>query len=573
MAWTAYDLGSSGYDEASSIAIALMKNYNTRVRISPSATSIDRLLPLATGRATYGFLANEVYFATEGTYEFSDPSWGPQDLRIVLGRLAGNALVAAGDAGVETLEDLKGKRIGYVKGDPSVNVRTDAFLSFAGLRRDHVRPVWFGSYGAMADALITDQIDAFATATTSANMQEIEAGPRGITWPEFPPENQEGWQRIEDVASFFAPLKATAGAGISEENPKNLVGYRYPMITTYARTRDEEVYNFIKAVDESFDDYKWTTGSSGNWAVEIAGKPPADAPWHEGAIRYLKEVGVWDKEAQAWQDQRMNRLDNVSEAWGSAKEEFQKIQAEERAKGNMIDAEEAWSRFWEKYREKSLGVRVSASRIFAGPRQFPPEDFAAYAILASWTDPRSERERFIAICMAYTTILTRAYSVLAPEPEHQLVTVWPVDSANLAQELTGGGSNDERCVVAVDRYDLEIAREAMRDAEAGSPELRSALAGRKGPFLIAWNPSEDKGESDVPIFRMDLSNVRTQAQAEAFLRLWRQGILDNAENWLDGWHDPGVRMRVRLFLENKAEDATQAISEAAKAIAILIPDK
>lgn len=354
MVWTAYDLGSSGYAEASGIANALMQNHETRVRIVPSGTSIGRLLPLTTGKATYGFLANEVYFASEGTYDFAVPSWGPQDLRIVLGRLAGNALAVAGDAGVETLADLKGKRIGYVKGNPSVNVKTDAYLAFAGLSREDVEPMWFGSYGALKDAVISGQIDAYSSVTTSANMREIEASPRGLAWPEFPPEDEEGWARIKKVASFFSPLKETAGAGISEESPKNLVGYRYPMITTYARTEDDEVYNFIKAVDASFDDFKETTGSSDNWSVQIAGKPPADAPWHPGAIRYLKEVGVWDDEAQAWQDERLERLQNVMAAWTAATDEFQKMRADEQAKGNKIDAEEAWPGFWEEYRTQHL---------------------------------------------------------------------------------------------------------------------------------------------------------------------------------------------------------------------------
>ena len=85
--WTAYDLGSSGYVEASAIAEAMMKTSSMKVRIVPSGTSIGRLLPLKQGRATYGFLANELYFASEGTYDFAAPSWGPQDLRVVLARL------------------------------------------------------------------------------------------------------------------------------------------------------------------------------------------------------------------------------------------------------------------------------------------------------------------------------------------------------------------------------------------------------------------------------------------------------------------------------------------------------
>ena len=82
--WTAYDLGSSGYAEASGIADAIMKKQPMKVRIVPSGTSIGRLLPMKQGKANYGFLANELYFSAEGTFDFAAPSWGPQDVRVVL---------------------------------------------------------------------------------------------------------------------------------------------------------------------------------------------------------------------------------------------------------------------------------------------------------------------------------------------------------------------------------------------------------------------------------------------------------------------------------------------------------
>src|SRR5690606_555835 len=102
--WTSYDLGASGYAEASAMADALQKRHEIRIRIVPSGTSIGRLLPLKTEKANYGFLANEVLFATEGTYDFATRQWGPQDLRVVLARLASNGLGCGGDAGIKTVE-------------------------------------------------------------------------------------------------------------------------------------------------------------------------------------------------------------------------------------------------------------------------------------------------------------------------------------------------------------------------------------------------------------------------------------------------------------------------------------
>jgi uncharacterized protein len=355
MVWSAYDLGSSGYAEASGIANALQQKYPVRIRIVPAGTSIGRLLPMTTGRVTYGYLANEVFFATEGVYDFADQSWGPQDLRIVLGRPASNGLACANDVGITDVASLRGKRIGMVQGNPSVNVKVEAILAFGGLTPEDVQIVNFGSYNAQKDAIIANQLDCFNTVTTSANVRQIEASPRGIYWPEYPPEDKAGWERMLKIMNFVAPFKETVGAGISEEKPRNLYAYRYPMITTYAGTSEDEVYNLVKAIDASFDLFKDTTGSSKNWDVKESILPPADAPWHEGAIRYAKEKGYWTEEAQKWQDARLARMQKVQEAWDSAIAEFNDMRAEELKKGNKVDPKAAWPKFWDEYRAKHLG--------------------------------------------------------------------------------------------------------------------------------------------------------------------------------------------------------------------------
>ena len=199
----------------------------------------------------------------------------------------------------------------------------------------------------MKTAVINNQLDSFSSVTTSANMREIEASPRGLTYPPFPPSDKAGWDRIRAVADFFEPYHETAGAGISKEKPIDLVGYRYPIIATYANTSADEVYSIVKAVDESMDLIKAITASAGNWAPNVSGKPPADAPWHEGSIRYLKEKGIWKPEHQAWQDQRMARLKKVQAGWADAQKKF---------KGQ---GDEAWTKFWEEYRVKTLGLAPS----------------------------------------------------------------------------------------------------------------------------------------------------------------------------------------------------------------------
>ena len=95
-----------------------------------------------------------------------------------------------------------------------------------------------------------------------------------------------------------------------------------------------------KKLDESFDIYKDATSAMPNWAISEAGTTPQDAPFHPGAIRYLKEIGVWTDKDQAWNDARLARLENVMAAWETATEETmdQNISSKD------------WPTFWEEQR-------------------------------------------------------------------------------------------------------------------------------------------------------------------------------------------------------------------------------
>lgn len=355
MVWSAYDLGSSGYIEASAIANAFMEAYDVRIRIVPSGTSIGRLLPMTQGRITYGFLGNEAYFATEATYDFAVLEWGPQDLRVVTGKPSSVGLATAKDAGIREPGDLRGKRIGYVRGNPSVNVKNDAYLAFAGLTHDDVDVLWFGAWADMGRAILAGQLDVMGSVTTSAVVREIEASPRGLYWPSWPAEDKEGWDKVRaSVADFFAPFVETRGAAIDANNPPTLLGYRYPIVTTYAHVPADEVYAFIKAMDLTYDHFKQSTATGYRWKVDEAARPPADAPWHEGTIRYMKEKGLWQAEDQAWQDARLARMEQVTTAWDEAVEAFDKMRAEKAAAGQRIDRDAAWPEYWEAWRAEHL---------------------------------------------------------------------------------------------------------------------------------------------------------------------------------------------------------------------------
>lgn len=344
MTWSAYDVGSAGYAEASAIADAFGKKYGTRVRIQPSGSSIGRLQPLLAKRAEVGFLATETFFATEGIHDFSERRWGPQDLRSLAGRPGSFGVFTAADANIKSLKDLKGKRVAFVAGNPSVNVKCEAFLSFAGMTRNDVQAIMFPTYAAAMSSVAQGQSDASCTTTTPSQVYELEQSPRGIRWLDVPPNDKDGWKRLRAVAPFFQPIKETVGAGISEQKPVNLLAYRYPILVVRGDMTDDTAYAITKAMDETYDIYKDATKVMPRWKLDEAGTPAIDAPFHNGAIRYLKERKIWTAEHQKWNDQRLARLNALRGAWTNALVE---------GKGK---SDEEFAKIWDQHREKSLAA-------------------------------------------------------------------------------------------------------------------------------------------------------------------------------------------------------------------------
>ena len=114
---------------------------------------------------------------------------------------------------------------------------------------------------------------------------------------------------------FGEPFRESIGAGLYEAAAAWMMGYRYPLITVPASAKEAEVYAMTKAVAETFDLYKAANPIMPRWNVQKAGTPPMDAAFHEGAIRYLKEIGVWKPEHQEWQSGMLKRHAALQAAW------------------------------------------------------------------------------------------------------------------------------------------------------------------------------------------------------------------------------------------------------------------
>jgi len=316
MAWTAYNLGTTGYNQAVAIGAMLRDKYNITLRVIPGQNDVSRLLPLDSGRVQFSANGVATYFAQEGMFQFADPRWGPKPLRMLMSSngLSNQAVAVAADTGITTFAGLRGRRVPYVRAAPALNVSMEAYLACGGLTWDDVERVDFPGYEAMWEGVINGDVDAAFGTTVSGPTRRLEASPRGIRWLPAPHDDDACWQRLLAVGPYFNKYNATRGAGISEENPQQAGTYPYPVLIALQSQDENTVYWMTRVINENFDEFKDADPGAIGWALESQVFTWV-VPYHEGAVRYWREIGVWTDEYEAHNQSLIRRQEVLADGW------------------------------------------------------------------------------------------------------------------------------------------------------------------------------------------------------------------------------------------------------------------
>ncbi|MDY3052322.1 MAG: TAXI family TRAP transporter solute-binding subunit [Ndongobacter sp.] len=319
MAWSTFGVGTSTYVQAAGIADALTTMFGTQIRILPSDTSVGRIQGVVNGEVDYTLAADETYFATYGLYDFANLEMGPYDnIRALLARPGSTTAVTTKKSGINTAADFAGKRLAWIPGSTSVNIKAVALLAFANLTLDDVTLVMAPSYSAAVDLIKNGDADWMIGQVTASHWYELDSTDTGVKFIEFPAADVEGWARLQKVTPWLYPGTAKEGVGFTE--PIEIPNYVNPLFVTVAGKSADEVYAVVKAMDETYDLYKGIDPQMPDWALDRASNIPVQCPYHEGAIRYFKEKGLWTQEHEDWNNQYLAEIETVKEAWTTFKE-------------------------------------------------------------------------------------------------------------------------------------------------------------------------------------------------------------------------------------------------------------
>ncbi|TET44614.1 MAG: hypothetical protein E3J66_00640 [Dehalococcoidia bacterium] len=116
----------------------------------------------------------------------------------------------------------------------------------------------------------------------------------------------DAWRKVNPAEGIPIHLDSPEQcAGASKENPADLFGWPYLVVCYDFYPDDNLVYWLVKQFDETYLLYKDKHPQLAEWNVDTVFKGIDGwiIPWHEGAVKYFKDIGRWTPEAQARQDE------------------------------------------------------------------------------------------------------------------------------------------------------------------------------------------------------------------------------------------------------------------------------
>lgn len=319
-----HEIGTGGHLLVSLVAETITEKSGIVTRTIPNATYVGRAMMARLARThTTIELGGGMKFLQEGMFEYAGYDWGPQAVRyLYIPQHVGLSIGVAGNSGITSGEQLKGKRIPRIPGSSALDQVTMACLAFFGITEKDVKMIEFPSYVASTKAHLEGRIDVNIYNATSSVSHEFNSV-HGLQWLDMPASNKAGWKRASDIYPV-APRKITKAPGIKPDKPVTIATCGYPAIAAYEHLDPNIAYWITKTVVEYYNDYKGKHESlAEDWTIDMHWALwEADVvPLHEGSVRYFKDAGMWNAEREKMQQQRLKHQAGLKVLWDKAVEE------------------------------------------------------------------------------------------------------------------------------------------------------------------------------------------------------------------------------------------------------------
>lgn len=267
------------------------KEYGIRATVESTGGSVFNINAIMAGDLEFGVAQSDrQYQAWEGIANWKDK--GPQkDLRAVFSIHPETVdLIAAVDAGINSIQDLKGKRVNV--GNVGSGYRKNAIDALTANGLDYEKDFHAESLkAAEAPGLIQDgRIDAafYTVGHPSGYYKEATAGKRKVKF--IPITNIESLLEKYPYYAKAVTLVTQHYPGAANKEDVPTFGVKATFVTSI-KVPENVVYAIVKEVFDNFETFKKLHPAYGGLTKQnmLEG---LSAPFHPGALKYFKEVGL-----------------------------------------------------------------------------------------------------------------------------------------------------------------------------------------------------------------------------------------------------------------------------------------
>lgn len=290
--------GTHTYAIAAGLAGVLQESGVSRATIRPFSGSSVYLPLLHRGELVLGLNTSiDSYLAYNGLAPYSAPMTNVRALGMMFPLRI--AYMVRADSDLHRVEDLRGQRVVITfRANAALEQLHTSILATGGLTPDDVTPVTVAGLPQAMRMLQEGRADAVPTGLNTSLALEVDAaladGVRYVTMGEDEARLPEGMPGATVVT--VEPGEQTVGI----ERPTRVARVG-DFLNTGVHVSEQRAYDIISAIHTS-----WAELSSEHAqmrSVPAEGVAPADFvhPYHEGAVRYFREAGLWTEQHEATQ--------------------------------------------------------------------------------------------------------------------------------------------------------------------------------------------------------------------------------------------------------------------------------
>jgi TRAP transporter TAXI family solute receptor len=280
--------GTLNHTTASAVAKVMKEKAGMNMLVQPTAGDQVIVPMVGRGEAEVGIAnAMEVHDAL---------AKGNKDLRIIA---AAHPLrvgfFVRKDSGINTITDLKGKRVPYgFSAMRALEPTVRAMLATGGLTEKDVKPVMVPNVVRSADDFASGAADAFYFAFGAPKVREVDATSGGIRVVELNEKGMDAARKIERWGYLTDVKPGPVFVGI--DKPMKVYSFDNLLFTS-AKTKDEFVHKFLDTLFKNKDDLVAVQPVLREFTPAFAYKQ-YDVPYHPAAVKYFKDNNIQPQAVQ-----------------------------------------------------------------------------------------------------------------------------------------------------------------------------------------------------------------------------------------------------------------------------------